>query len=92
MMTKLVARTIEGQFRAKTVQQRRHLPRSRWKNRRLSQNTAGISPEEHPPRRRKTSPDTDKHIMRYRYASIWVRAPKRGQEFYSGCSRPKLYE
>ena len=23
---------------------------------------------------------------------VWVRAPKRGQEFYSGCSRPKLYE
>jgi len=23
---------------------------------------------------------------------IWVRAPKRGHEFYSGCSRPKLYE
>jgi hypothetical protein len=23
---------------------------------------------------------------------IWVRAPKRGYEFYSGCSRPKLYE
>ena len=24
--------------------------------------------------------------------SVWVRAPKRGPEFYSGCSRPKLYE
>jgi hypothetical protein len=23
---------------------------------------------------------------------VWVRAPKRGQEFYTGCSRPKLYE
>jgi hypothetical protein len=23
---------------------------------------------------------------------IWVRAPKRGYEFYSGCSRAKLYE
>jgi hypothetical protein len=23
---------------------------------------------------------------------VWVRAPKRGNEFYSGCSRPKLYE
>jgi len=23
---------------------------------------------------------------------VWVRAPKRGREFYSGCSRPKLYE
>ena len=23
---------------------------------------------------------------------IWVRAPTRGKEFYSGCSRPKLYE
>lgn len=23
---------------------------------------------------------------------VWVRAPKRGQEYYSGCSRPKLYE
>ena len=23
---------------------------------------------------------------------VWVRAPKCGQEFYSGCSRPKLYE
>ena len=23
---------------------------------------------------------------------VWVRAPKRGHEFYSGCSRPKLYE
>jgi hypothetical protein len=23
---------------------------------------------------------------------IWVRAPKRGHEFYSGCSRAKLYE
>ena len=23
---------------------------------------------------------------------VWVRAPKRGHEFYSGCTRPKLYE
>jgi hypothetical protein len=23
---------------------------------------------------------------------VWVRAPKHGHEFYSGCSRPKLYE
>jgi hypothetical protein len=23
---------------------------------------------------------------------VWVRAPKYGHEFYSGCSRPKLYE
>ena len=23
---------------------------------------------------------------------VWVRAPKCGREFYSGCSRPKLYE
>jgi hypothetical protein len=23
---------------------------------------------------------------------VWVRAPKRGYEFYSGCSRAKLYE
>jgi len=23
---------------------------------------------------------------------VWIRAPKRGHEFYSGCSRPKLYE
>ncbi len=23
---------------------------------------------------------------------VWVRAPKRGHEHYSGCSRPKLYE
>src|SRR5688572_15074970 len=23
---------------------------------------------------------------------VWVRAPKRGPEFYSGCTRPKLYE
>ena len=23
---------------------------------------------------------------------VWVRAPKLGHEFYSGCSRPKLYE
>jgi hypothetical protein len=23
---------------------------------------------------------------------VWVRAPKFGHEFYSGCSRPKLYE
>jgi hypothetical protein len=23
---------------------------------------------------------------------VWVRAPKIGHEFYSGCSRPKLYE
>jgi hypothetical protein len=23
---------------------------------------------------------------------VWVRAPKRGHEFCSGCSRPKLYE
>ena len=23
---------------------------------------------------------------------VWVRAPKRGHEFYSGCSRPKLYD
>ena len=23
---------------------------------------------------------------------VWVRAPKRGHEFYSGCSRPKLHE
>ena len=23
---------------------------------------------------------------------VWVRAPKRGHEFYTGCSRPKLYE
>ena len=23
---------------------------------------------------------------------VWVRAPKRVHEFYSGCSRPKLYE
>jgi hypothetical protein len=23
---------------------------------------------------------------------VWVRAPKRGHEFYSGCSRAKLYD
>ena len=23
---------------------------------------------------------------------VWVRAPKFGHEFYSGCSRPKLYD
>lgn len=23
---------------------------------------------------------------------VWVRAPKHGQEFYSGCTRPKLYD
>jgi hypothetical protein len=23
---------------------------------------------------------------------VWVRAPKRGHEFYTGCTRPKLYE
>ena len=23
---------------------------------------------------------------------VWIRAPKRGNEFYSGCSRAKLYE
>jgi hypothetical protein len=23
---------------------------------------------------------------------VWVRAPKFGHEFYSGCTRPKLYE
>jgi hypothetical protein len=23
---------------------------------------------------------------------VWVRAPKCGHEFYTGCSRPKLYE
>src|SRR5450755_3230643 len=23
---------------------------------------------------------------------VWVRAPKRGHEFYSGCTRPKLYD
>ena len=23
---------------------------------------------------------------------VWVRAPKRGPEFYTGCTRPKLYE
>jgi hypothetical protein len=23
---------------------------------------------------------------------VWVRAPKRGHEFYSGCTRAKLYE
>jgi hypothetical protein len=23
---------------------------------------------------------------------LWVRAPKHGHEFYSGCTRPKLYE
>jgi hypothetical protein len=23
---------------------------------------------------------------------VWVRSPKRGHEFYSGCTRPKLYE
>ena len=23
---------------------------------------------------------------------VWVRAPKRGHEYYSGCSRAKLYE
>jgi hypothetical protein len=23
---------------------------------------------------------------------VWVRAPKCGHEFYSGCTRPKLYE
>ncbi len=23
---------------------------------------------------------------------VWVRAPKRGHEYYSGCTRPKLYE
>jgi hypothetical protein len=23
---------------------------------------------------------------------IWIRAPTRGREFYSGCSRPKLYD
>jgi hypothetical protein len=23
---------------------------------------------------------------------VWVRAPKLGREFYSGCTRPKLYE
>ena len=33
-------------------------------------------------------------IMRDRDGSlpVWVRAPKRGHEFYSGCTRPKLYE
>jgi hypothetical protein len=23
---------------------------------------------------------------------VWVRAPKQGHEFYSGCTRPKLYD
>jgi len=23
---------------------------------------------------------------------VWVRAPKQGHEFFSGCTRPKLYE
>jgi hypothetical protein len=23
---------------------------------------------------------------------VWVHAPKRGHEFYSGCTRPKLYD
>ena len=23
---------------------------------------------------------------------VWVRAPKQGHEFYSGCIRPKLYD
>jgi len=29
---------------------------------------------------------------RQRDLPVWVRAPKRGHEFYSGCTRPKLYE
>jgi len=29
---------------------------------------------------------------RVRNLPVWVRAPKFGHEFYSGCSRPKLYE
>ena len=29
---------------------------------------------------------------RQRDLPVWVRAPKRGYEFYSGCSRAKLYE
>jgi hypothetical protein len=29
---------------------------------------------------------------RDRNLPVWVRAPKFGHEFYSGCTRPKLYE
>src|SRR5208283_3397999 len=42
---------------------------------------------------RSLAPSTSQ-IMADREGSlpVWVRAPKRGHEFYSGCTRPKLYE
>jgi hypothetical protein len=39
-----------------------------------------------------TSRATQFASERDRNLPVWVRAPKRGHEFYTGCSRPKLYE
>lgn len=40
----------------------------------------------------KTSRDAQFISERVGNLPVWVRAPKHGHEFYSGCSRPKLYE
>jgi hypothetical protein len=39
-----------------------------------------------PSRAAQIAAERDSHLP------VWVRAPKCGHEFYSGCSRPKLYE
>ena len=36
--------------------------------------------------------DADLLAERERGLPVWIRAPKRGPEFYSGFTRPKLYE
>ena len=43
--------------------------------------------------KRSLSPSVEQIMTdRQRDLPVWVRAPKRGHEFYSGCTRPKLYE
>jgi hypothetical protein len=43
--------------------------------------------------KRSLSPSAEQIMTdRQRDLPVWVRAPKRGHEFYSGCSRPKLYD
>jgi len=43
--------------------------------------------------KRSLSPSVEEIMTdRQRDLPVWVRAPKRGYEFYSGCSMAKLYE
>jgi hypothetical protein len=52
----------------------------------MSENIVGTS-------RKRLRPDAAQ-LMGERHGSlpVWIRAPKRGPEFYSGFTRPKLYE